>query len=264
MSRRAATTPASGLGPAAAQVRDRVLAEIGDGSLAPGERLGGERDLAEHYGVSRSTLRAALDALETMGAVRRLPGRTGGTFVAPRKVERDLTSLAGLPSYLRRQGFSADARVLSTTTVEADAETAVALDLPVGALVLEIVRVRLADGEPISYERARFPAARFPGMLDHGLGGSLYELLQTQFELEPGEAEEQIQIVGAGSAEAKVLEVKRSTPLVAIIRTAWDRDGRPFEHSHDLFRSDRVRIVVRTPAGESTARGVASTIEVVA
>ena len=79
-----------------------------------------------------------------------------------------------------------------------------------------------------------------------------------------GEAMEQIEIVGAGSAEAKVLEVKRSTPLVAIIRTAWDRDGRPFEHSHDLFRSDRVRIVVRTPAGESAARGVASTIEVVA
>lgn len=245
-------------------MRDRILTEIAGGELAPGERLGGERDLAEHYGVSRSTLRAALGALETMGAVRRQAGRTGGTFVAARKVERDLRRMAGLPSYLRRQGFSADARVLSTATVEADAETAAALDLPVGALVLEIVRVRLADGEPISYERARFPAARFAGMLDHGLGGSLYDLLQSEFGVKPGEAMEQIEIVGAGAAEAKVLEVKRSTPLVAIIRTAWDRDGRPFEHSHDLFRSDRVRIVVRTPAGETAARGVASTIEVVA
>jgi GntR family transcriptional regulator len=245
-------------------VRDRILSEISSGALAPGERLGGERDLAESYGVSRSTLRAALGALESMGAIRRQSGRTGGTFVAARKVERDLRSMAGLPSYLRRQGFSADARVLSTATIEADAETAAALDLAVGALVLEIVRVRLADGEPISYERARFPAARFAGMLDHGLGGSLYELLQSAFDVKPGEAMEQIEIVGAGSAEAKVLEVKRSTPLVAIIRTAWDRDGRPFEHSHDLFRSDRVRIVVRTPAGESAARGVASTIEVVA
>ena len=214
--------------------------------------------------MSRSTLRAALDALETMGAVRRLPGRTGGVFVAPRKVERDLTSLAGLPQYLRRQGFSPDARVLSTGTIEADRETAAALDLPVGAPVLEVVRVRLADGEPISYERAHLPAVRFPGLLDHGLGGSLYALLQTAYDVEPGEAEERIQIVGAGSAEAKLLEVRRSTPLVAIIRTAWDRQGRPFEHSHDLFRSDRVRIVVRTPAGEQEARGVASTIEVMA
>ena len=98
----------------------------------------------------------------------------------------------------------------------------------------------------------------------HGLGGSLYALLQTEYDVQPGEAEEHIQIVGAGRDEAKLLDVRRSTPLVAIIRTAWDRDGRPFEHSHDLFRSDRVRIVVRTPAGEQDARGVASTIEVMA
>ncbi len=244
-------------------MRDRILAEIAGGTLVAGERLGGERDLSGHYTVSRTTLRAALGALETMGAVRRQSGRTGGTFVAARKVERDLTSIAGLPSYLRRQGFSADARVLSTATIEADAETAAALDLPVGALVLEIVRVRLADGEPISLERAQFPANRFSGLLDHSLGGSLYELLQTEFAVEPGEAIERIEIVGAAALEAKVLEVKRSTPLVAIIRTAWGTDGKPFEYSHDLFRSDRVRIVVRTPAGESAARGIASTIEVV-
>ncbi len=244
-------------------MRDRILAEIAGGTLVAGERLGGERDLSGHYTVSRTTLRAALGALETMGAVRRQSGRTGGTFVAARKVERDLTSIAGLPSYLRRQGFSADARVLSTATIEADAETAAALDLPVGALVLEIVRVRLADGEPISLERAQFPANRFLGLLDHSLGGSLYELLQAEFAVEPGEAIERIEIVGAAALEAKVLEVKRSTPLVAIIRTAWGTDGKPFEYSHDLFRSDRVRIVVRTPAGESAARGIASTIEVV-
>lgn len=256
--------PGAPLGPAATQVRDRIAGEIADGTLSPGERLGGERDLAAHYGVSRSTLRSALDALETMGAVRRLPGRTGGVFVAPRKVERDLTSLAGLPQYLRRQGFNPDARVLSTGTIPADAETAEALDLAVGAPVLEIVRVRLADGEPISYERARLPAARFPDLLDQSLAGSLYALLLAQYEVQPGEAEERIQIVGAGRDEAKLLDVRRSTPLVAIIRTAWDRDGRPFEYSQDLFRSDRVRIVVRTPAGEQEARGVASTIQVVA
>ena len=198
-----------------------------------------------------------------MGAVRRASGRTGGTFVAPRKVERDLTSLAGLPAYLRRQGFSAAARVLSTATIEADAETVEALDLPVGALVLEVVRVRLADGEPISLERAQFPATRFSGLLDNSLGGSLYELLQSEYNVRPGEAVERIQIVGAGAKEARILEVRRSTPLVAIIRTAWDREGRPFEHSHDLFRSDRVRIVVRTPAGTDAPAGVASTVEVV-
>jgi GntR family transcriptional regulator len=239
------------LGPTALAARDRLLADIGAGRPGPGERLGAERELAERLGVARSTIRAALADLERSGVVRRTRGRHGGIFVAERKVERDLTSLAGLPAYLRRQGFESDARVLSTTTVEADAETAAALALAAGAFVLEVVRVRLADGEPISLERARFPAERFPDLLDRALAGSLYELLETQYGLVPGEAEERIEVVAAGAAEARLLGLRRGAPLLAVARTAWDADGRPFERSHDLFRADRARIVVRarsTPA----------------
>lgn len=199
--------------------------------------------------MSRSTLRTALDSLEAAGAVRRVAGRAGGTFVAPRRIERDLRSLVGLPSYLRRQGFSAAARVVSSATLEADDETAATLGLPAGAFVFEVVRVRLADGEPISLERARFPAERFPGLLDRSLGGSLYELLASAYNLVPGEAEERIEIVSAPAPEARILGIPRSAPLAAITRVAWDADGRPFESSYDLFRADRVRIVVRTPAG---------------
>jgi GntR family transcriptional regulator len=251
------------LGPAADDVRRRILDEIAGGALLAGERLGAERDMSERYGVSRSTLRAALDALESAGAVRRVPGRSGGTFVAERKVERDLTSLTGLPSYLRRQGFESGARVLSTTTAEADAETAAALAIPVGSVVFEIIRIRLADGEPISYERARFPAAQFPGLLDHPLGGSLYALLESAYGLVPGEAEERIEIVSASATAARVLGVRRSAPVVSIARVTVDADGRPFELSHDLFRADRVRIVVRARANTGAAGLVASSIQIV-
>ena len=233
------------LGPTALVARDRLLADIGAGRPGPGERLGAERELAERLGVSRSTIRAALADLERSGLVRRARGRAGGIFVAERKVERDLTSLAGLPSYLRRQGFASDARVLSTATIAADAETAAALAMRAPALVLEVVRVRLADGEPISLERALFPAERFPGLLDRSLGGSLYELLETHYGVVPGEAEERIEVVAAGAAEARLLELRRGAPLLAVARTAWDADGRAFERSHDLFRADRARIVVR-------------------
>jgi GntR family transcriptional regulator len=251
------------LGPTADEVRRRILDEIAGGALLAGERLGAERDMSERYGVSRSTLRAALDALESAGAVRRVPGRSGGTFVAERKVERDLTSLTGLPSYLRRQGFESGARVLSTTTAEADAETAAALAIAVGSVVFEIVRVRLADGEPISYERARFPAGRFPGLLDHPLGGSLYALLERVYGLLPGEAEERIEVVGASASASRVLGVRRSAPVVSVARITVDAEGRPFELSHDLFRADRVRIVVRARADSGTPGLVASSIQIV-
>jgi GntR family transcriptional regulator len=204
------------LGPTALAARDRLLAEL----PGPGARVGAERELAERLGVSRSTIRAALGDLERGGVIRRTRGRGGGIFVAERKVERDLTTLAGLPAE--------------------------------GALVLEVVRVRLADGEPLSLERALFPAERFPGLLDRSLGGSLYELLEAHYELAPGEAEEHIEVVSAGAAEARLLELRRGAPLLAVARTAWDADGRPFERSHDLFRADRARMVVRSlPRQES-------------
>jgi GntR family transcriptional regulator len=246
------------LGPTALAARDRLLAAL----PGPGERLGAERELAERLGVSRSTIRAALADLERSGVVRRTRGRSGGIFVAERKVERDLTSLTGLPAYLRRQGFQADARVLSTATVEADAETAAALEMSAGGLVLEVVRVRLADGDPISLERALFPADRFPGLLDRSLGGSLYELLETHYGLEPGEAEERIEVVAAGAAEARLLEIKRGAPLLAVARTAWDADGRAFERSHDLFRADRARIVVRARSAPAASSLVGATVHV--
>jgi GntR family transcriptional regulator len=194
--------------------------------------------------------------------VRRARGRAGGIFVAERKVERDLSSLSGLPAYLRRQGFQADARVLSTALVEADADVAAALALPARALVLEIVRVRLADGEPISLERAAFPAERFPDLLDRSLSGSLYELLASEYGLVPGEAEERIEVVAAGAAEARLLDVRRGAPLLTIARTAWDADGRAFERSHDLFRGDRARIVVRARAAAAAPTLVGASVHV--
>jgi GntR family transcriptional regulator len=238
------------LGPTARAARDRLASEVE--AMQPGERLGTERELAERLEVARSTVRAALADLERNGLVRRARGRAGGIFAPDRKVDRDLTSLASLPHYLRRQGFESDARVLSTATLAADAETAAALGVD---LVLEIVRVRLADGDPISLERASFPAERFPGLLDRSLAGSLYELLQAEYGLEPGEAEERIEVVTAGADEARLLGVARGAPLLTVARTTWDADGRPFERSHDLFRGDRARIVVR-------ARSVGAAVQV--
>lgn len=250
------------LGPAVLAARDRLRREIAAGDVAPGERLGAERDIAERLGVSRSTVRLALADLERGGAIRRARGRTGGIFVAHRKVERDLTSLAGLPAYLRRQGFESDARVISTATIAAEGEVAEALRLAPGELVHEIVRVRLADGEPISLERASFPADMFPALLDHSFSGSIYELLRTRYDLVPGEAEEQIEVVAAGTAESRLLGVARGSALVSIFRTTWRADGEPFECSRDLFRGDRVRIVVRAQSAPQTAWVVATSAQV--
>ncbi|HET9944316.1 MAG TPA: GntR family transcriptional regulator, partial [Actinomycetes bacterium] len=155
--------PAEAIGPAAEEVRRRLLDQIGRGQLRPGERLGAERDLATDLGVSRSTVRAALATLEAEGVVRRVPGRGGGTFVHQRKVDRDLSQVVGVPALLREQGMTAGSRIVSTSMVAADETARAALGLGTGAYVFDVVRIRLADGTPISLEHVRLPADRFPG-----------------------------------------------------------------------------------------------------
>jgi GntR family transcriptional regulator len=237
-----------------------VLDQIQHGLLRPGERLGAERELAEKLGVSRSTVRQALGALESAGAVRRVPGRGGGTFVRSPKVERDLSRVVGVPALLRAQGMTSGSRIITTSIAEADEATASALGLGQGAYVVDVVRIRLADGLPISLEHVRLPADRFPQLLDLPLGGSLYDLLEEHYETVPGEAEEHIEVIAADEDEASILGTDPGAPLLSITRTTKDEDGVVFEYSHDLFRADRTIISVRTPATPRSSRGSARVV----
>ncbi len=235
------------------EVRRALAEQIDSGSLRPGQRLGAERALAADLGVSRATLRQALAVLEEGGLVRRVPGRGGGTFVAKGKIERDLSRIVGVPALLRSQGVLAGTRVVSARLAEADDLAAQALGAGPGELVVDLVRIRLADGSPFSLEHARFPARRFPGLLELPLGGSVYELLEEQFGVKPAEATERIEVVLASADEAAILDIEPGAPLMAITRTTTDTDGEPMEFSRDLFRADRTRIVVRTQGGAAQA-----------
>lgn len=229
------------------RLRRRLLADIEADRLRPGDRLGSERALAERYEVSRGTLRQVLSALAEAGIVERVPGRTGGTFLSRPKVERDLGSIVGLPRYLARQGFTTESTVLEARITAASRRVAEALQLSPGALVFTIRRLRLADRLPISLELVHLPAERFPRLLELPLGGSLYELLEREFDVRPSEAVERIEVVNATSEEAALLGVPAKDPLLLISRTSHDEAARPIEYSKDLFRADRTRISVRTP-----------------
>jgi GntR family transcriptional regulator len=230
------------------EARDRLLDLISSGTLRPGDRLGTERELAARLSVSRSTLRQVLAVLAESGIVRRVPGRAGGTFVAHAKVDRDLSVIVGLPEYLRRQGFVAGTQVLSATMSGADDIAANNLGVPAGSLLIDIVRIRLADGVPISLERVQLPADIFPGLLELPLGGSIYDLLDAHYGIRPDEVVEHLEVAEASPDEAALLGVHVRAPLLAITRTSATSAGVPFEFSYDLFRADRTCVTFRTRA----------------
>ena len=222
-----------------------MISDINKSVLPPGSKLGSERSLAEHYQVSRSTLRHVLTSLESAGLVQRIPGRAGGTFISHAKVDRDLTGIVGVPAYLARQGYSTGSRVLSTQMVNAGDDACNAFGISHDEFVIDIRRVRLADHTPISLEHAQFPASRFAGLMECSLGGSIYELLSERFGVVIGEAHEVIEVVNATSAESEMLSIEDGAPLLSVSRITDDADGHSFELSYDLFRADRTTISVR-------------------
>jgi GntR family transcriptional regulator len=232
--------------PAHAQIEERVAEAITAGDLQAGDRLPPERELAGQLGVSRMTLRQALESLSRRGLLVRSRGRRGGTFIAQPKIERDMTNLTGLTQQLRRQGHRADAKVVTARRGGCGRRTAEALGLTPGDDVFEIMRLRLSDGDPLALERSLFPAERFPGLLDCPLEGSLYELLEERFGRRPVRATERFEPVLAVHAEAQALGVKAGAPLLLVERTAFDAGDIPVEYARDLFRGDRTRVLIET------------------
>jgi GntR family transcriptional regulator len=237
--------------PVHAQIEQWLIDEISDGSLATGDRLPGERDLAKALRVSRMTLRQALDGLARRGVLVRLPGRAGGAFVAEPRIDCDLTGLAGFTEQMRRADRTAGARVLQAHTVPADEDVAAALDLATGDAVHEVARVRSADGTALALERSWFPAAHVPDLLARPLTGSLYALLAAGYGLAPHTAVEYLEPVTAGAAEADALEVPAGAALMQVERVARTVAGVPVEFARDRYRADRVRLMIRTGVDET-------------
>ena len=239
--------PRRGAGGADSKAVERAIFQmVTNGEMEPGDRLGSERELAERFGVTRFILRRALDALERAGTVRRLPGRGGGTFIRQAKVERDLSHLIGFPEYLNRQGFEASTNVISVSLQEANEVAADRLHIAPSDPVFSLVRIRLADGSPISLEHGILPAERFPNLLEQPLGGSVTTLLRTEYGIFATECTERIEVVKAGIDEARLLGIPAGSSLLSIERVTSSQDGQPFEFSIDLFRADRTCIIVTT------------------
>jgi GntR family transcriptional regulator len=243
--------------PVHVQIAAWLRASVARGELAPGARLPGERELAEHIGVSRMTLRQALADLESTGDLVRVPGRAGGAFVAEPRVEVDLTHLTGLTDQLRRAGRRAGARVLEARRTVPPADVAAALGVPPRSQAYEVVRVRSANGVPLALERSWLPARLFPGLTDHSLSGSLYGVLRSKYGRPPVAADEHLSPCLAYGEVASLLGVAEGTPLMRVERTARDASGVVVEHAADIFRPDRVSFLVRrTPDDPTTLRAL--------
>ena len=186
-----------------------------------------ERELSERFGVSRGTVRQALDRLEAEQRVHRHQGR--GTFVAKPKMDH-LLELTSHSEHIRSRGMEPASRLIGVGRVPAAADIAGMLALAEGDEILQIERVRLADGEPVAVEVLYLDARRFDDVAALlGESQSLYQLLRARYGVELAWAEETIEAVVAPEREASLLGIASGGPALLLCRQSFDPIGRPIE-----------------------------------
>ncbi len=226
------------------QIRHAVLQAIQEGRLVPHQRVPSERELSEAMGISRMTVRQALQTLINDGYLYTVPGK--GTFVAcGPKIEQNLQRLSGFTEEVRAQGFVPGSRVLSVSHVEADAHIARALDIAPGTLLVCITRQRLVDDVPVALESAYLVHARFPGLdsVDFS-SNSLYDVLQSRYGIRLVHAKQIIEAQEADEEVGPLLGIEPHKPVLAMERTTFADDGKPVEYVRSYYRADRFRLKV--------------------
>jgi GntR family transcriptional regulator len=219
------------------QVREYVRGLI-EGA-EPGSPAPSERELVQHFGVARMTVRQALDALVSEGLLERVPGR--GTFVARAKIDVQVR-LSSYTEEMARRGMRPGSRTLLARMESAGPGVARALEINQGDKIVHWQRLRFADGIPMCLEDAYLADAIVPGFLDSPLPSSLYAELQRR-DLLPSWGEDSVDAEQARHDEGELLGVPEGSPVLKIARRAF-ADNVAVEVSRSTYRADRYTLWV--------------------
>ncbi len=221
----------------------RVIEEdIAAGVYLPGGKLPTEAQLSQHFDVNRHTVRRALEELSRNGLVRVEQGR--GSFIAEDVLDYAISARTRFSEWIRRHNKEPSGRTLDLREMPADATVAAALGLRVGARVIRLERLGLADGRPVSLGSHHFPAGRLPGLL-----AALRELPTITEALERASVSDYRRQVTRVTArlplaqEAELLAMPRNRPVLVTENINVDRDGAVVEFGVARYPTPRVQIV---------------------
>lgn len=209
--------------------------------LQAGDRLPAERELSQLWGLSRATLRTAMDRLERDGLLYSREG--SGNYVAPPKYNRDLRGLLSMSQAAAVQGLTVSTQMLEGKAMECGKDLARRFGRMLGAPVYKIARLRLVNGAPLMLETSFIPAELAPGLTGKELERrSLFAVLEEDFGLQPEQGDEKVGITYATAGEEELMGVREGAPLFWIVSQTYDPQGRLIEYCRAVARPDRMRL----------------------
>lgn len=210
-------------------------------TMEPNDKLSSERELTHIHGVSRITVRLAIQELERRGLVYKKHGK--GTYVSEiREPAVDLSSAYSFTEQMRKIGKVPKTQILSLLEKNASEYLAKQLQIDINEPVVELERIRLADNVPMMLEKTYIPAEVVPGMTEERLNHMpLYEIFAEDYNQTIRLAEEEFYASIALDHEAKVLGIKNNSPVLHITRKTYNQKNKIIEFTFSIARADQFR-----------------------
>jgi GntR family transcriptional regulator len=228
--------------PMHARVADELRGRIDRGELIPGAALPSEAQLCEQFGASRGTIRSALATLRREGLIDGSQGRP--PVVRDAAASQPFENLVSFSAWADQLGRTPGQRTIELARRAVSGPAAHELGLEPGTIGVDILRVRLLDGEPVMVERATFVESVGRLLFDFDPdSGSIYAYLTAE-GVDLRSARHTFDAVPAGDLESELLEVPVAAPLLRERRRAASADGTPLEYGDDRYRPDRVTFTI--------------------
>lgn len=216
-----------------------IRQKITSGFYSQGDRLPTTSELCEQYGVSKITVKRAMDDLVAMGLVARRRG--SGTYV---KGIEGRSTLTGMQNYSRQMnGLVADGETLNQTVtsdvhdflvVQPSTDIARLLNMEPDEFAYYVCRTRFMDGKPYSVEQTYMPLKVVPDLREKHVEGSIYSYIENDLGLKIASAHRVVCAVHPSFEQAEWLAVDKNTPLISVRQVGYLDDGTPFEVSTAL------------------------------
>lgn len=235
------------------QISNWLKAEIERGIFKADDKLPSENELAKKFDVSRVTIRRSLQSLEAESIIYRCQGL--GSFVSENRATHNLIRLTDFNEDMIRAGLEPSSVVKKFETVEAQEWLSEQLQLEPGCKVLQIDRLRFANGEPIAYDCTWLPV--FYGQLlnEEALEDStIYKILEKEYDIPVTKGSYRMSAEIADESLAAALNVSVNSPLFLIDRLSYTLGGKPLYYQKRFYRNDRViyeMTLERTPGNSN-------------
>ncbi len=234
----------SGAIPKHYQLSEQIRRQIEAGELQPGDQLATEDALCQQYGISRGTVRRALDTLLHEGLIVRVQGH--GTFVAETAAPSGVFSLLSFNDAMRRQNRRPSTRVLVVEVIPATAKIAQQLALVEGTPVIKVERLRFADRVAVVHETRYLAETLCPALIEEDLNAlSIHHLLIDKYNIPLVKMIHTIEMHQLTGGEAQLLDAETGAPAFFVDRLTYTREGehhRPAVWYRAIYRADEFQL----------------------